>query len=144
MSIIWSIPNVELDDFHPRQIINNHIPAHTNPTPSKPAHLAFMRRSHRLLSVPKISRSTHNKQGSRKVPFLLRPPDTRDDRERRVQNTEILSQDTRRRECVEFNRTFPTCVPLHKILEKRSSAVEEGYVVWMAGHAASVECNDCI
>ena len=78
------------------------------------------------------------------MPFLLRPPDTRDDCERRVQNTEILSQDVGRRECVEFNRTLPTCVPLHEILEKCSRAVEEGDVIWMTGDAASVECNDCV
>ena len=76
--------------------------------------------------------------------FLLRPPDTGNNRDRRVQNTAVFAYDVGRRQRVQLHWTLPPGMSLHQTFEKGCSSVQERYVVWMAGDATRVERDDYV
>lgn len=145
--------------LHPRppQIINNHIPPNTNPPPPKPAHLALMRRRHRLLRGSIPTNITQKHQSPRRLfpsPFFSpthptpssSPSHARQHtlqyRKRRIQHTDVFSEDVCRGKSVQRDRTLPPLFPFHHICQPGDGAVVEGDVVGVGGDAVAVEGDE--
>lgn len=141
----------------PPQIINDHIPPHHNPPPSKPPHLAPMRTHHRLLRPHVLGRTADEKQPPRTIPWPLSPlPPPRRGRPRsahasqhrqqhrdgRVEGGNVFPHQRRRRQRVQRDGTGPAGVIAHQGAQEGDGAVVEAAVVGVAGDAVWVEGDE--
>lgn len=134
----------------PPQIINDHKPAHKNPPPPKPPHLAPMALNH----GPHRARILHgptNKQQTpppipRPVPPLPprprsphAPQHSQQHRDGGVDDGHVLPRQRRRRQRVERHGTFPAGAVAHQGAQEGEGAGVEGAVVRVGGDAVGVE-----
>lgn len=107
----------------PPQIIHNHIPPNSNPTIPKPHHLALMRINHRRLRSEILINRINEQKLPRQLILLALPfPTARKKRvqcaaehsQRRVEDTNVLPENGRRRQCIQRHRTRITRLIPHQ------------------------------
>ena len=123
-------------------LVDEHVPAHRDPAPAEPSHLALVRHGHGRSCAPVIRRSTHSYDRARALARALPPEQRPDQGRRRVQHTHIFARQAHAGERVQGHGAFPAPLSVHERLDKGDRARAARDVVRVRRHAARVEGDE--